>query len=94
MQWDPARRLHALFVIATPARLPPSCCADHASSHRHVLARVRHCRGAVLQGMESSPLDDTIPRYLSANVALFEVVDDDLLPIKPLGIQVTVWVCL
>ncbi|CAN0120686.1 unnamed protein product [Ascophyllum nodosum] len=41
----------------------------------------------LLKGMEASPLDDEIPRYLSPSVALFEVVDDDLLPIRPLGIQ-------
>lgn len=44
--------------------------------------------------MKSSPLDDEIPRYLAASVALFEMVDDELLPIKPLGIQVTFCVCV
>lgn len=38
--------------------------------------------------MPSTPVDD-IPRYLAPSVALFEVIDDDLLPIKPIGIQVT-----
>lgn len=43
---------------------------------------------SALQGMEASPLDGEIPRYLAPGIALFEVVDDDLLPIKPIGIQV------
>lgn len=38
--------------------------------------------------MESSLLDREIPRYLAPSIALFEVVDDDLLPIRPIGIQV------
>ena len=38
--------------------------------------------------MPATPVDG-IPRYLTPSVALFEVVDDDLLPIKPIGIQVT-----
>ena len=42
----------------------------------------------MFQDMESSPLDGEIPRYMTAGVALFEMVDDELLPIKPLGIQV------
>lgn len=37
--------------------------------------------------METSPLEG-IPRYLAPSVALFEAVDDELLPLKPLGIQV------
>lgn len=27
-------------------------------------------------------------KYLTPSIALFEMVDDDLLPIKPIGIQV------
>lgn len=49
---------------------------------------MRVCCGAVFQGMEAAPLEG-VPRYLAASIALFEVVDDDLLPIKPLGIQVS-----
>lgn len=37
--------------------------------------------------MESSPLDGTVERFLVPSIALFEVVDD-VLPIKPIGIQV------
>ena len=44
--------------------------------------------GVMFQDMESSPLDGEIPRYMTAGVALFEMVDDELLPIKPIGIQV------
>lgn len=40
------------------------------------------------QGMETDKLDDTYQRYLAPGIALFEVVDDDLLPLRPLGIQV------
>lgn len=39
--------------------------------------------------MESSPLDGTVERFLCPSIALFEVVDDDLLPIKPIGIQLS-----
>lgn len=46
------------------------------------------CCRAVLQGMESDPLDGEITRYMSPSIALFEVVEDDLLPIKPIGLQV------
>ena len=38
--------------------------------------------------MESDPLDGEITRYMSPSIALFEVVEDDLLPIKPIGLQV------
>lgn len=31
---------------------------------------------------------DGFPRYLTPSIALFEVVKDDLLPIRPIGIQV------
>lgn len=41
------------------------------------------------QGMTEQPVDG-VPRYLAPSVALFEVVDDDLLPIRALGIQVCV----
>lgn len=41
-----------------------------------------------LQDMPAVPVED-VPRYLAKGIALFEVIDDDLLPIKPLGIQVT-----
>ena len=41
------------------------------------------------QGLEPSPLYGTTVRYLVPSVALFEAVDDDLLPLKPIGIQVT-----
>lgn len=37
--------------------------------------------------MEASPIED-VPRYLAKSVALFEAIDDDLLPLKPIGIQV------
>lgn len=33
--------------------------------------------------------DLTVPRSLSSGLALFEAVDDDLLPIKPIAIQLT-----
>lgn len=39
------------------------------------------------QDMEAYPIDG-VDRYLTPCVALFEVVDDDLLPLKPVGIQV------
>ena len=37
--------------------------------------------------MEATPVDGW-PRYLTPSIALFEVVKDDLLPIRPIGIQV------
>lgn len=37
--------------------------------------------------MEATPVDG-LPRYLTPSIALFEVVNDDLLPIRPIGIQV------
>ncbi|CAN0249624.1 unnamed protein product [Pylaiella littoralis] len=40
----------------------------------------------LLQGMKEQPVDG-IPRYLTPCVALFEVVEDDLLPIRAIGIQ-------
>eukprot|EP00752_Nemacystus_decipiens_P012081 g10711.t1 len=42
----------------------------------------------LLKGMPATPVDG-VPRYLTPSVALFEVVDDDLLPIKPIGIQLS-----
>ncbi|CAM9249501.1 unnamed protein product [Ascophyllum nodosum] len=42
----------------------------------------------LLAGMPAAPIED-VPRYLAAGIALFEVVDDDLLPLKPIGIQVS-----
>ncbi|CAM9248584.1 unnamed protein product, partial [Laminaria digitata] len=43
----------------------------------------------LLKGMESSPLDGKVVRYLAPGVAIFELVDDELLPIKPIGIQLS-----
>eukprot|EP00904_Undaria_pinnatifida_P008485 jgi/Undpi1/4767/HiC_scaffold_18.g08120.m1 len=43
----------------------------------------------LLKDMEPSPLDGDIPRYLAASIALFEVVEDDLLPIRPIGLQLS-----
>eukprot|EP00904_Undaria_pinnatifida_P007085 jgi/Undpi1/3506/HiC_scaffold_16.g06878.m1 len=42
----------------------------------------------LLAGMEAAPVDG-LPRYLTPSVALFEVVEDDLLPIRPIGIQLS-----
>ncbi|CAM9747685.1 unnamed protein product [Pylaiella littoralis] len=42
----------------------------------------------MLKGLESSPLDGIV-RYLAPSVALFEAVDDELLPLKPIGIQLS-----
>ncbi|CAM9747614.1 unnamed protein product [Pylaiella littoralis] len=42
-----------------------------------------------LQGLEPAPLDGEIVRYLAPSVALFEFVDDELLPLKPIGIQLS-----
>lgn len=39
------------------------------------------------QEVQTAPLED-VPRYLAPCVALFEAVDDELLPLKPVGIQV------
>lgn len=36
----------------------------------------------------AAPLDGEVERYLTASIALFEVIEDDLLPLKPIGIQV------
>lgn len=41
----------------------------------------------LLQDMPAAPVDD-VPRYLAPSVALFEATDDELLPLKPVGIQV------
>lgn len=38
--------------------------------------------------MKTTKLDETFDRYLATGIALFEVVDDELLPLRPLGIQV------
>ncbi len=38
--------------------------------------------------METSPLDENTPRYLAKGIALFEATDDELLPLRPIGIQV------
>lgn len=35
-----------------------------------------------------SPLDENTPRYLSKGIALFEATEDELLPIRVIGIQV------
>ncbi|CAM9993234.1 unnamed protein product, partial [Ectocarpus fasciculatus] len=40
----------------------------------------------LLKDMEAYPIDG-VERYLTPSVALFEMVDDDLLPLKPIGIQ-------
>lgn len=37
--------------------------------------------------MPAVPVKD-VPRYLAKSIALFEAIDDELLSIKPLGIQV------
>lgn len=37
--------------------------------------------------MPATPVEN-VPRYLAKSVALFEATDDDLLPLKPVGIQV------
>ncbi|CAN0288357.1 unnamed protein product [Ascophyllum nodosum] len=42
----------------------------------------------LLTDMPAAPIQG-IPRYLAVGIALFEVVDDDLLPIKPIGIQLS-----
>lgn len=42
--------------------------------------------------MHTSPLDkrgSNATRYLAKGIALFEATDDNLLPIRPIGIQVT-----
>ncbi|CBN79156.1 Lipoxygenase [Ectocarpus siliculosus] len=41
----------------------------------------------LLKDMEAYPIEG-VERYLTPSVALFEVIDDDLLPIRPIGIQV------
>eukprot|EP00752_Nemacystus_decipiens_P003497 g3229.t1 len=43
----------------------------------------------MLKGLEPSPLYGETVRYLVPSVALFEAVDDDLLPLKPIGIQLS-----
>eukprot|EP00903_Cladosiphon_okamuranus_P014136 g13137.t1 len=43
----------------------------------------------MLKGLEPSPLYGETLRYLAPSVALFEEVDDDLLPLKPIGIQLS-----
>lgn len=40
-----------------------------------------------LQGMKTSSVEGW-QKYLTPGIALFEYFDDDLLPIKPIGIQV------
>ena len=50
----------------------------------------QHCiRNVVgrVQGMNNSEVEGWT-KYVTAGIALFEVVEDDLLPIKPIGIQV------
>ncbi|CAM9249351.1 unnamed protein product [Ascophyllum nodosum] len=42
----------------------------------------------LLAGIPATPIED-IPRYLAVGIALFKVVNDDLLPIKPVGIQLS-----
>ncbi|CAN0224047.1 unnamed protein product [Ectocarpus sp. 6 AP-2014] len=42
----------------------------------------------LIKDVETSPLEG-IPRYVAPSVALFEAVDDELLPLKPLGIQLS-----
>lgn len=39
--------------------------------------------------METGKLDETIDRYLAPSIALFEAIDDELMPIKPIGIQLS-----
>ena len=39
------------------------------------------------KGAKTSPVEGW-DKYLAAGIALFEVVEDDLLPIRPIGIQV------
>lgn len=43
----------------------------------------------VFQGLEPAPGNGEAVRYLTPSVALFEAIDDELLPLKPIGIQVT-----
>ena len=40
-----------------------------------------------LKGMNNSEVEGWT-KYVTSGIALFEVVEDDLLPIKPIGIQV------
>ncbi|CAM9988636.1 unnamed protein product [Ectocarpus sp. 4 AP-2014] len=42
----------------------------------------------LLKDMEAYPIEG-VERYLTPSVALFEVIDDDLLPIRPIGIQLS-----
>lgn len=42
---------------------------------------------ARMQGMKTSSVEGW-QKYLTPGIALFEYVDDDLLPIKPIGVQV------
>lgn len=42
----------------------------------------------MFQGLEPDSFEGTTDRYLTPCVALFEAVDDELLPLKPIGIQV------
>eukprot|EP00904_Undaria_pinnatifida_P007087 jgi/Undpi1/3508/HiC_scaffold_16.g06880.m1 len=42
----------------------------------------------LLDGMSTTTTVDGWTKYLAPSIALFEMVDDDLLPIKPIGIQV------
>lgn len=39
--------------------------------------------------MKADPLDGKTERFLAPSIALFEVVDDDLLPLKIIGIQLS-----
>ncbi|CAN0326469.1 unnamed protein product [Ectocarpus sp. 6 AP-2014] len=42
----------------------------------------------IVKEVQTAPLED-VPRYLAPCVALFEAVDDELLPLKPVGIQLS-----
>lgn len=42
-----------------------------------------------MQTHRESPLDENTPKYLAKGIALFEMTDDELLPIRVIGIQVT-----
>lgn len=93
-----------LFIVLVPGRLKkrksnlPGTTMPHACPAelviQHVDVNILRCVVCCIQGMPATPVDG-VTRYLTPSVALFEVVDDDLLPIKPIGIQVTCscWCC-
>lgn len=43
----------------------------------------------IVQDMGETSIDEDTPKYLAKGIALFEATDDELLPIRPIGIQVT-----